>query len=67
MKKITPAQAKALRLYSDGKAHNETALRLHATVYDNLVKQNLIARAYFLNSVITEKGIAALKQYDDNA
>ncbi len=60
MTKLTPAQRKALSLYADGRARNETASRIHATVYDNLQKNGLIERVAFLMSRITDAGRDAL-------
>lgn len=59
--KLTPAQRTALMKYADGQAHNETALKIRANVYDNLVKKGLVKRSYFLNSRITDAGREALK------
>lgn len=63
--KLTQAQRKALALYADGDAKNETALRIRSNVYDNLVKKGLVKRTYFLQSRITDAGRAALKEGGD--
>lgn len=59
--KLTKPQLAALQKYADGKAHNETALKIRDNVYCNLVKKGLVKRSVFLNSVITDKGRAALE------
>lgn len=59
--KLTKPQLDALKKYADGKAHNETALKIRDNVYRNLVKKGLVKRSVFLNSVITDKGRAALE------
>lgn len=61
---LTKPQIKALRLYADGMAHNEKALRIHETIYRGLVDKGMIRRKYMLQSAITEEGVAALAKID---
>ena len=63
-KPLTEPQYQALIKYRDGRAHNETALRIRENVYDNLRRKGLICRVSFLLSRITEDGEAALKAYE---
>lgn len=56
----TVGQLAALRKWADGEAHNEKALKVHATVYDNLVRRGALARSSFAMSRITEVGRKAL-------
>jgi len=63
--KLTVPQYQALKKYEDEQAHNETALRIRANVYDRLVKMGCLKRSYFLQSRITPEGRAALKAFED--
>lgn len=60
MTKLTPAQRKALSLYADGRARNETASKIHGKVYESLRSKGLIERRAFLMSCITDAGRDAL-------
>lgn len=63
--KLTEPQYLALKKYEDEQAHNETALRIRANVYDRLVKMGFLKRSFFLQSRITPEGRAALKAFED--
>jgi hypothetical protein len=63
--KLTEPQYLALKKYEDERAHNETALRIRANVYDRLVKMGFLKRSYMLQSRITPEGRAALKAFED--
>lgn len=57
---FTKPQLAALRKWADGKPHNEKALKVHDTVYQNLCKRKALARSGFCLSKITEVGRKAL-------
>lgn len=63
--KLTEPQYLALKKYEDEQAHNETALRIRAGVYERLVGMGLVRRAAIFQSRITPEGRAALKAFED--
>lgn len=63
--KLTEPQYLALKKYEDEQAHNETALRIHETVYNGLTKKKLVQRSAFLMSRITPEGRAALAAHEE--
>lgn len=63
---VTKPQAKALRKWVDhGKPAHPKALRINEGVYDRLSKNKLVESAGLLVRCPTEKGLVALKEYEE--
>ncbi|QIG66792.1 hypothetical protein EVB27_123 [Rhizobium phage RHph_TM16] len=61
---MTPKRYAALKLYEDGVAHNEQALKIRANHYTWIAGNKLIQRVHFLHSQITDAGRKALQEYE---
>lgn len=62
---LTAPQYKALKKWADGKPGNEVAYRVRSDVYDRLRSMGFLTSYGLLQRKITEKGLAALKSFDD--
>ena len=64
MKKLSPAQYRALSKWRDGKPENQKELKVRYDVYEGLLKMKHLTPSGFLLRVITESGLEALKDFE---